>query len=121
MAALIKPTQLTLVVTISISPDDIEPFLTALRPAWEACSREPECVYFDIFHSPTEPGNFRFVEVWTKDEKWFREHQLTKPYYTPYEKITQPMLLAPKGLEFFERASGWNYVDNEYLVGSVRT
>jgi quinol monooxygenase YgiN len=121
MAASIKTSQTTLLVTIRIDPDNIEEFLRALRPCWEACSQEPECIYFEIFHSEAEPGLFRFVEIWTKDEEWFREHQLTKPYYGPYEAITNPMLLEPKGLDFFNRAKGWSYVDKEYLSASVKT
>jgi quinol monooxygenase YgiN len=121
MAATLKPGQTMLLVTVRIDQSNIDPFLTALRPCWEACSRETECIYFDIFHSPTEPGLFRFIEIWTKDEKWFREHQLTKPYYKPYEAIANPMLLEPKKMEFLERANGWSYVDKEYLTGSAKT
>lgn len=113
----LNPIHTTLVVTIQISPSDIPAFLTALRPCWQACAREPECIYFDVHHSPSEPGTFRFVEVWTKDEKWFNDHQLTKSYYEPYVKVTEPMWIQPRKLEFFERLGGWCYVDEKYLEG----
>ncbi|KIX07913.1 uncharacterized protein Z518_02567 [Rhinocladiella mackenziei CBS 650.93] len=112
-------TYTTLHVTIQVDPSNVEPFLAALRPCWAACIREPECILFDVFHSGAEPGTFRFTEVWTKDEKWFREHQLTKPYYEPYLAITQPMWVADRKMEFFERIGGWCYIDEAYSVGSV--
>jgi quinol monooxygenase YgiN len=113
----LNPTQTTLIVTIRISPPDIPAFLDALRPCWQACAKEPELIYFDVFHSPSEPGKFRFVEVWTKDEKWFNEHQLTKSYYGPYTEVTEPMWIQPREMEFFNRVGGWCYVNGRYLEG----
>ncbi|EXJ87300.1 hypothetical protein A1O3_04259 [Capronia epimyces CBS 606.96] len=121
MASPFKTTQTTLYVTIRVDPSNIEPFLAALRPCWEAVCREPECLYFDISHSPSEPGTFHFVEVWAMDKKTFLEHQLKKPYYEPYEAATRPMWLTERKLEFLARVDGWSYVDSAYLAGSVQT
>lgn len=121
MATPLETTQMVLHVTIQIDPSNVEVFLKELRPVWAACCREPECLYFEVAHSPTEPGLFRFVEVWTKDKEWFLEHQITKPYYEPYLSITTPMWTADRKLEFFERVDGWNYVGDEYLKGGVRS
>ncbi|EXJ83462.1 hypothetical protein A1O1_07085, partial [Capronia coronata CBS 617.96] len=76
-------------------------------------------VYFDVFHSPTEPGTFVFQKVWTGDKKWFYEHQLTKPYYEPYTAATKPMWLTDRKMEFLDPVDGWSYVDNAYLAGTV--
>lgn len=111
--------QMTLHVTLRIDPSNIEPFMEALRPCWQGCLREPECIFFDVFHSPTEPGTFRFVEVWKRDQKWFEEHQLTKPYYEPYLTITKPMWIADREMLFTERVDGWSYADAEYLQGAL--
>jgi quinol monooxygenase YgiN len=116
----IKTTQMTLHVTIRIDPANIEPFLKALRPCWTACLQEPECIFFDVYHDPSEPGTFRFVETWTKDEDWFRKNQLTKSYYDPYQAITKPIWIADREMAFFERVNGWSYVDDVYLASSVR-
>ncbi|KAK5051495.1 hypothetical protein LTR84_003147 [Exophiala bonariae] len=113
--------QTTLIVTIRVSPNDVPAFLDALRPVWELCAKEPELLYFDVFHSPSEPGKFRFVEVWAKDEKWFNEHQLTKSYYEPYTKVTEPMWIKPREMEFFDRVRGWSYVTEKYLGDSQRS
>lgn len=115
------PNQTTLIVTIHVSPEDVPAFLDALRPVWGLCLKEPECLYFDVFHSPSEPGKFRFVEVWAKDEKWFNEHQMTKSYYEPYTKVTEPMWIQPRKMEFFDRVGGWSYVDAKYLEGSQKS
>lgn len=112
------PDQTSLIVTIYISPSDIPAFLSAMRPVWQACINEPECLYFDVFHSPSEPGKIRLVEVWAKGEKWFNEQQLTKSYYEPYLKITEPMWTRPREMEFFDRLDGWTYADGKYLEGS---
>ena len=70
--------QLTVFVTIHVKPDDAEALASAHREVWAACAREPECLLFDVFQDPTDKGLFRFVEVWTKDRKWFEEEQMTK-------------------------------------------
>lgn len=121
MVSPLKTTHMTVHVTIRISPDNIEPFLAALRPVWAACCREPECIYFDVFHLPTEPGTFRFVEVWTKDETWFKDHQLTKSYYEAYLAATKPMWIVDREITYSERVDGWNYVGDDYLEGSLKT
>lgn len=58
--------QLTLFVDFWIDPSLIEDFKAAHRPVWAACAAEPECLLFDVFQDPAEPGRFRFVEVWSE-------------------------------------------------------
>ncbi len=117
----LKPTgQLLLQVTICVDPSDIERFMTALRPVWKACIDEPQNLYFDVSHSPTEPGTFRFVEVWTGDQKWFEEVQLNKEYYAPYLDYTRPMWTKERVMIYSERMKGWSSVTDEYLQGSLR-
>ena len=60
-------------VTITIDPSNIDAFLSAFQPCYEAVVAEPDCTYFEVFHSLDEPGVFRFVENWTKSPEWFRE------------------------------------------------
>jgi quinol monooxygenase YgiN len=115
----IKPTHFTLHVTIKVSPSNIEPFLKALRPCWQAVIDEPECVLFDVFHDPENPGTFKFVECWNKDEKWLRKVQLNKPYYKAYQDITVPMWIEPRQILIFNRVEGWSYANEEYLAGRV--
>ena len=57
--------------TIHVAPENVEAFLQALRPAWEGCRREPECLFFEVMQDPETPGLLRFVEVWSKDKEWF--------------------------------------------------
>lgn len=65
--------QMTLFVTITVSPENIEKFKEAHRPVWKACSEEPECLLFDVFQDSEVPGRFRFVEVWSKGKEWFEK------------------------------------------------
>jgi quinol monooxygenase YgiN len=60
-------------VTITVDPSNIDDFLAAFRPCYEAVVAEPDCTYFEVFHSLDEPGVFRFVENWRKSPEWFRE------------------------------------------------
>ena len=121
MSNAIKPTNLTLHVTIKVAPENIESFLEALRPCWQGCLDEPECIFFDVFHDPANPGTFKFVECWTESEKWFREVQWNRPYYGPYTEITKPMWLEPREVLFFERVDGWSFADDRYLAGRVNS
>ncbi|KIW70480.1 hypothetical protein PV04_02747 [Phialophora macrospora] len=112
--------QLVLQVKIRVDVSDIPSFLTALRPVWKSCISEPECMFFDVSHSPTEPGTFRFVEVWKGDQKWFEDVQFKKEYYVPYLEATMPMWIAERELVFTERVEGWSYASEMYLEGSIR-
>ena len=60
-------------VTITVAPSHIDAFLAAFRPCYDAVTAEPECTYFEIFHSLEEPGMFRIVENWTQSPQWFQE------------------------------------------------
>ncbi|KPI36649.1 uncharacterized protein AB675_10083 [Cyphellophora attinorum] len=104
---------------IKIDPANIDKFLQAFRACWLEVCKEPECIYFEVFHSKTEPGRFQFVEVWNKDNDWFMEVQIKKDYYKPYWDITRP-LWVDRDLHEYDRLSGFNFVDDRYLEGSVK-
>ncbi|TVY12954.1 hypothetical protein LARI1_G008980 [Lachnellula arida] len=55
--------QLTLFVTFQVAPENIDKFKEAHRPVWKACSEEAECLLFDVFQDPDQPGRYRFVEI----------------------------------------------------------
>lgn len=109
----------THVGTIKVDPDKINEFLVAFRTCWVAVCKEPECVYFDVFHSQIEPGLFHFVEVWSKDNDWFMDIQIKKEYYKPYWNITRPLWLN-RDMHAYSRLNGFNFVDDRYLEGSVK-
>ena len=74
--------QVTLFVTFHVKPFCVEDFKAAHRLVWSACAAEPECLLFDVFHDPEQPGRFRFIGVWNASREWFETKQLNKPYYT---------------------------------------
>ena len=57
-------------VTITVAPENAEKFLALLKPCFDAVTAEPECLFFEVFQDPEEPGSFRFVENWSKDKEW---------------------------------------------------
>jgi quinol monooxygenase YgiN len=61
---------LSLHVTVTVAPENAERFLEALKPAYDAVIAEPECVFFEVFRSPEEPGIFKFVENWNATKEW---------------------------------------------------
>jgi len=82
--------QTTLFVDFYIDPAKIEDFKTAHRPVWAACGREPELLLFDVFQDPSEPGHFRFIEIWNASREWFETKQMTKPYYDELWQGSKP-------------------------------
>lgn len=74
MAASSAPSRgFSLHVNITIDPSNMDEFLAALKPCYEAVVAEPHCTYFEVFHSQDAPGAFRFVENWTESKEWFLE------------------------------------------------
>jgi quinol monooxygenase YgiN len=60
-------------VTVTIDPAKVSEFLIHLRKAYDLAIAEPECLYFIVGQSSSEPGVFSWTEGWAKDTKWFME------------------------------------------------
>ncbi|KAL6243360.1 hypothetical protein RBB50_009912 [Rhinocladiella similis] len=95
--------QLTLFVDFYVHPDRIEDWKAAHRPVWKACGNEPECLFFDVFQDPEDPGHFRLVEIWGADREWFETKQLTKPYYATLWEKSRPTWQKEVVINYFER------------------
>ena len=65
--------QVTLFVTFTVHPSNIEAWKSAHRPVWAACAKEPKCLLFDVFSDSKQPGRFRLVEVWTHTRESFEK------------------------------------------------
>ena len=61
---------ISLHVTIVVAPENSAEFLKLLKPCFDAVTAEPECMSFQVFHDPEQPGYFRFVENWSRDKEW---------------------------------------------------
>lgn len=111
--------QLTVFAHFHIDPSRIEEFKEAHRPVWAACGREPECILFDVFQKPSQPGRFTFVEVWNADREWFETKQLTKPYYAMLWEKSKPTWTKEVEIEYFEReGEGCSYRDKYFESGT---
>jgi hypothetical protein len=73
-------TMLSLHVTVTVAPENVEKFLEIMRPAYDMVITEPECTFFEVFVSDEEPGVLRWVEGWTKDWQWIQEVVLSFPF-----------------------------------------
>ena len=103
-----------------VKPSNIDQFTEALRKCWENTTKEPECLYFEVFHSPSEPDTFRLVEMWDKDSEWMEKNHLPRDYYQEYRKAVDPIVLT-REFEEYRRLRDWNKVDERYLAGSDKT
>lgn len=60
---------ISLHVNITVAPENVDKFLAAFKPCFDAVTAEPECTFFEVFHDQDNPGRFRFVENWSKDKE----------------------------------------------------
>ncbi|KAI1805192.1 hypothetical protein F4811DRAFT_236894 [Daldinia bambusicola] len=96
------PKGFSLHVTVHIAPENVEKFLAAFKPVFDVVAAEPECLFFEVYKSPEDPGKLSWVENWSKDMQWFLEHQITKPYYKEYLEFTEPMFIKPREVRALE-------------------
>ncbi|KAI3322427.1 hypothetical protein HD806DRAFT_124416 [Xylariaceae sp. AK1471] len=90
-------------VTVYIAPENTDSFLAAFKPVFEKVVAEPECLFFEMYLSPQEPGKISWVEDWSKSPEWFLENQVTKDYYKEYFAATEAMFTKPREFQFLER------------------
>ena len=57
-------------VKITVAPENVPAFIEALKPAWDAVTSEPECIFFEVYQMDGEPGTFKFVENWNASKDW---------------------------------------------------
>lgn len=51
-------------VKITIAPENIPKFFEAFQTLFEKITAEPECMFFEVYQSPENPGELSFVENW---------------------------------------------------------
>jgi hypothetical protein len=51
-------------VTVYIAPENVDSFLAAFKPVFDKVVAEPECLFFEMYLSPQEPGKISWVENW---------------------------------------------------------
>ncbi|KAF2973413.1 hypothetical protein GQX73_g168 [Xylaria multiplex] len=90
-------------VTVYIAPENVDRFLAAFKPVFNKVVAEPECLFFEMYQNPQEPGKISWVEDWSKSPEWFLENQVTKDYYKEYFAITEAMFTKPREFQFLER------------------
>lgn len=63
-------TAFSLHVTVHIAEDNLPAFFKAMKPVFDRVAAEPECLYFEIFQDPAEPGKISWVENWNASPQW---------------------------------------------------
>ncbi|KAK3709345.1 hypothetical protein LTR37_010906 [Vermiconidia calcicola] len=90
-------------VTIYLKAEDVPTFFEAFRPAFDAVSAEPECVYFELFQDPADPGTISWIENWERSPEWLMTNQIPKDYYKPYFAATEPLFVRPREFKMLKR------------------
>jgi hypothetical protein len=54
----------SLQVTVTIAPENVTKFFEHFKPVYDAVIAEPECIFFEVYQSPENPGELRWVENW---------------------------------------------------------
>lgn len=88
---------------VTVAPENVDKFLAAFKPCYEAVIAEPENTFFEVFQEADQPGHFRIVENWSKGKDWFMAVQLTKDYYKPYLEATESMWIKPREFKLMDR------------------
>lgn len=57
-------------VTLHIDPAQLDAFFEAFKPAYDAVTAEPECIFFEMYQDPNVPGKIRLVENWNQSLEW---------------------------------------------------
>ena len=110
--------QLTLFVDFHIQPHLVREWKSAHRPVWSPFALEPECLLFDVFSDPEDPGHFTLVEVWNATKEWFLEVQMKKDYYSELWRETERMYCEPRIVRFAERLGEGASYRRGYLEGA---
>ena len=120
----------SLQVTVYFKPEDVPKFFEHFKSIFEKVTAEPDCVYFEIFQDPEDPGKISWIENWDKSPAWMMEvytilpttrlqvlilttgkHQISKEYYKPYFEATEPMFVKPREFKILKR------VGSPYVMG----
>ncbi|CAI7625717.1 unnamed protein product [Penicillium pancosmium] len=101
---------LSLHVTVHIDPANVPRFFELFKPVYEAVIAEPECRFFEVYQSPTDPGTVRWVENWAASTEWFETQQMTKEYYNEYLAETKAMYVKPGEFKIFNRLGAPYYM-----------
>ncbi|KAI0873127.1 hypothetical protein GGS24DRAFT_502124 [Hypoxylon argillaceum] len=86
-----------------IAPENVDKYFAAFKPVFEKVIAEPECLFFEVYQCPDQPGQIIWVEDWSKSPDWFLNHQITKDYYEEYIAVSEPMFLKPVQVQFLAR------------------
>lgn len=55
---------ISLQITVHIAPENLSKFWEAFKPVYKNVIMEPDCTYFEVFHSHKEPGTLSWIENW---------------------------------------------------------
>jgi quinol monooxygenase YgiN len=61
----------TILVHVTVKPEDIPKFLEAFHTCFQECKNEPELERFEVFGLSANEGEFYWIETWRGDKEWF--------------------------------------------------
>jgi quinol monooxygenase YgiN len=82
------------VVTFTIKPGTLEPFVDAAVPTIEATRRETGCILYDLLASVTDPERVVFLEQWESREA-LTLHSAA-PHVADFKAASQPFVVSSR-------------------------
>ncbi|KAL4786805.1 glycoside hydrolase superfamily [Aspergillus varians] len=98
-----SPPSISLHITLFIAEENVEKFFEAFRPVYEKVIAEPECTFFELYQSQSDPGEISLVENWSASVEWLMGVQIKKDYYLPFFEATEPMFVKPREAKVVNR------------------
>ncbi|KAF8847403.1 hypothetical protein BDZ45DRAFT_681911 [Acephala macrosclerotiorum] len=116
MATLVPAPKVAFILQVKVTfdPKDRDTFIKYFKPCYDSVIVEPECAYFLIGEDLQQPGVYRWTEGWTKDAAWFMNEQITKPYYKPYLKATEPLFTSERVAEAYAPLGGMGHIKIDF-------
>jgi hypothetical protein len=62
--------QISFQVDVYISPSNVDKFLAAFKPVFDAVVAESQLLYFEVFQDPDDLGHLSWVENWDAGVEW---------------------------------------------------
>jgi quinol monooxygenase YgiN len=65
-------------IKVTVAPESVPKFFSLIKPAYDAATAEPECIFFEIYQNPAIPGEIKYVENWNQSVEWLRNVRVAR-------------------------------------------
>ena len=99
-------------VLLTVKPECREAFERELMAIRQKCIAEIDCLMFDVERRSDDPNIFLLTEAWA-DRENFEKIQMKREYYPPYFAKIDPMMAAPRQLQYWNRVASYRKANDD--------